>query len=84
MIVVSRYAKQGYVSHVMHDFGSILKFAEEVFGLPSLGYADTRADDLLDCFDFSQPLRRFQPIGIKYDIEFFLHDVRPPLPPDDD
>ena len=45
LIIVSPYTKQGYVSHVTHDFGSILKFIEEVFKLPSLGYADARADD---------------------------------------
>jgi phospholipase C len=40
LIVVSPYARQRYVSHVTHDFGSVLKFIEEAFGLPSLGYAD--------------------------------------------
>ena len=34
LIVVSPYAKPGYVSHVTHDFGSILKFIEQNFGLP--------------------------------------------------
>jgi trimeric autotransporter adhesin len=50
LIVVSPYAKQAYVSHVTHDFGSILKFIEGTFNLPSLGYADVPADDLSDCF----------------------------------
>jgi len=55
LLVVSPYAKHGYVSHVRHEFGSILRFTEETFGLPSLGTADSRADDLSDCFDFTQP-----------------------------
>ena len=38
LVIVSPYAKLGYVSHVTHDFGSILRFIEETFGLPSLGY----------------------------------------------
>jgi len=60
LIVVSPFAKPGHVSHVTHDFGSILKFIEEVYGLPSLGYADAAADDLSDCFDFNQtPLTFF-------------------------
>lgn len=42
-----------YVSHVIHDFGSILKFIEVTFNLPSLGYADSRADNLSDCFQFN-------------------------------
>ena len=37
LIVVSPYAKAAYVSHVTHDFGSILKFVEETFGLGALG-----------------------------------------------
>lgn len=59
LLVVSPYAKSGYVSHVQHEFGSILHFAESTFGLPSLGTTDARADDLSDCFNFSQQPRRF-------------------------
>jgi phospholipase C len=54
MIIVSPYARRGYVSHHRHEFGSILKFTEKVFGLPEIGTTDRRADDLSDCFDFSQ------------------------------
>jgi phospholipase C len=54
LVVVSPYAKAGYVSHVPHEFGSILRFTEESLGLGTLGYTDSRADDLTDCFDFSQ------------------------------
>ena len=84
LIVVSPYARQGYVSHVTHDFGSILKFIETDFNLSSLGYADARADDLLDCFDLSQSPIPFQPVAAKYDSSHFLNDRRPPAPPDDD
>jgi hypothetical protein len=56
LIVVSKHAKRGYIFHVPHDFGSILKFIEELYGLPSLGYADSRADDLSDCFNFESSL----------------------------
>ncbi len=52
LLVISKYAKRGYVSHVRHEYGSILKFVEENFGLPSLGTTDKRADDLGDMFDF--------------------------------
>lgn len=84
LIVVSPYAKRGYVSHVTHDFGSILKFIEETFNLSSLGYADARADDLSDCFDLNQAPPSFQPIPAKLDAKHFLNDKRPPTPPDDD
>jgi phospholipase C len=84
LMVISPYAKRGYVSHTMHDFGSLLRFTEETFHLPSLGYADSRADDLSDCFDFNQTPTTFQPFVAKYDASYFLKDTRPPLDPDDD
>ena len=37
-IAIGPYAKRHYVSHVRHEFGSIVKFVEDVFGLPSLAY----------------------------------------------
>jgi phospholipase C len=88
LIVVSPYAKPGYISHVTHDFGSILKFTETTFKLgtvlPGAGYADERADDLSDCFDFNQTPLPFHTIQAKYDAAHFLNDKRPPTDPDDD
>jgi len=51
---VSPYAKLKYVSHVQHQQSSILHFIETNFGLGTLGYADDRADNLADCFNFLQ------------------------------
>ena len=84
LIVVSPFAKPAYISHVTHDFGSILKFVEETFGLPSLGYADVPADDFSDCFNFSQAPIRFQTIAAPLKANYFLNDRRPPSDPDDD
>lgn len=42
-----------HVSHVQLEFASVLRFAEEVFTLPSLGRRDTTAGDLSQLFDFS-------------------------------
>jgi phospholipase C len=84
MMVVSPYAKAAYISHVTHDFGSILKFVEGTFGLRSLGYADARADDLSDCFDFSQQPLEFRTIAAPLTAAHFLNDRRPPTDPDDD
>jgi phospholipase C len=61
LIVISPYAKPNYVSHVPHEFGSILHFTEEQFGLASLGTRDAISDDLSDCFNWSQ-----QPLPFKY------------------
>jgi phospholipase C len=73
MIVVSPYAKPNYVSHVPYEFGSILKFIEETFGVASLGTTDTRANDLSDCFNFSAVPRAFRPIAAKYSAAYFEH-----------
>jgi len=85
--VIAGYARQAYISHVNHDFGSILKFVEAIFDLgeidPSVGYADSRSDDLSDCFDFSQ-FNGFTNIPSVKGADFFLHDKRPPTPPDND
>jgi phospholipase C len=84
MIVVSPFAKRGYVSHVTHDFSSLLKFTETQFNLPSLGFADALADDLSDCFDFNQPPTVFQSVAAKFNASYFLNDKSAPLDPDND
>lgn len=84
LIVVSPYAKAAYISHAQHDFGSILKFTEGVFGLPSLGYADSVADDLSDCFDLNQTPLTFQTIQAPQNAQYFLTRKTPPKDPDDD
>ncbi len=50
MLVVSPYAKRGYVSHRQYEFGSILKFMEENWNLGSLGATDQRANSIGDMF----------------------------------
>jgi phospholipase C len=84
LIVISPYAKAGYISHANHDFGSILNLLEETFGLPSLGYADAYADDLNDCFNFNQTPLIFKTINAPLSAEHFLNDRRPADPPDTD
>jgi phospholipase C len=84
LIVVSPYAKPGYISHVTHDFGSILNFVEHNFRLASLGYADAHADNLADCFNFGQTPLQFRAIESPLPAEHFLNDHTPPTDPDDD
>jgi phospholipase C len=85
LIVVSPYAKLAYISHTTHDFGSILKFIETTFGLPSLGYADAAAaDDLSDCFVLTQSPNTFHMIPAALNAEHFINDKTPPTDPDDD
>ena len=50
--VISPFAKRDYVSHVVHDHTSVLRFIETKFNLGALTRRDANADNLLDCFDF--------------------------------
>jgi phospholipase C len=84
LLVISPYAKAGYISKVNHDFGSILNLIEKTFGVSSLGYADAYADDLSDCFDYSQTPITFQTISAPLKAEHFLNDKSPKTAPDDD
>ena len=84
LIVVSPYARPGYISHVNHDFGSILNLVERVFDLPSLGYADARADDLSDCFDFTQAPISFRAVAAPIGAKAFASHIVTPVDPDDD
>lgn len=84
LLVISPYAKRGYVSHVTHDFGSILRFVEDNWNLPTLGYADSRADNLGDCFDLGQNPQPFERIYAPLDARHFIEDTSAPLDPDDD
>jgi phospholipase C len=53
-IIISPYAKQGYVDNTLSDFTSTLKFIETVFDLPPLATRDAQATNLLEAFDFQQ------------------------------
>ncbi len=53
-LIISPYAKPGYISHTTYEFSSLLKFAEVRFGLESLTARDAAANDLFDSFDFQQ------------------------------
>ena len=73
LLVISPYAKHDYVSHVRYETASVLRFAEDLFGLRQLAAADERAaSPAKDCFDFTRPPRKFVPIGAPLPPEFFL------------
>jgi phospholipase C len=83
LIVVSPYAKHGYVSHVQHESASILRFTEKNFGLAALSQADARADDLSDCFDFTQKPAAFVPFAVTRRPESFFHAPENVVPDND-
>lgn len=63
-LLISAYARRGYVDSTELDFTSFLKFIEENWDLEPLAERDARANNFLTAFDFSQPPR--QPILIPF------------------
>jgi phospholipase C len=55
VVVVSPFARKKFVSHVVHDHTSILRFIETRFDLPALTRRDANADPMLEFFDFADP-----------------------------
>jgi phospholipase C len=53
-LVLSPYARTGYVSRVLHSHVSLVTFCENTFGLPALNARDRAADGMSDCFDFTR------------------------------
>src|SRR5579863_1748088 len=82
MLVISPYAQSGYVAHTQYEFGSILKFVEETFGLGSLGTTDARATSIGNVFNFAQSPRSFHEIPAPYSRAFFLRQKPSGLPVD--
>jgi phospholipase C len=88
-IIISPYARKGYVDHSQYEFASMLHFAEQAFGLPFLGtqtagYTDARAKSMTDAFDFTQPPRAFVPIKVKYPPSYFINRPQSMVVPDAD
>jgi phospholipase C len=54
MVIVSPYAKPGFVDHAKASFVSMLAFAEHTLGLAPLSQLDANAYDYANAFDFSQ------------------------------
>jgi phospholipase C len=54
-VVVSPYAKPGYVSSTLYDHTSVLKLVETRFGLPPLTRRDAAAADMTDLLDLENP-----------------------------
>jgi acid phosphatase len=51
-VIISPYAKRGFVDSTCYETVSILKFIEERWGLPPLSSRDAQANNLLNAFDF--------------------------------
>lgn len=54
LLIISPYARSGFISHTQYEFSSFLKIVEERFGLQTLTARDKAANDMTDSFDFTQ------------------------------
>jgi phospholipase C len=74
MVIVSPYAKPGFVDSNVASFASILAFTEHLYGLKRLNKVDGSAYDYFDSFDFGQrplppiplPRHRVPPSSLRF------------------
>jgi phospholipase C len=83
LLIVSPYAKHGYISHHFHEASGFIAFIEHNFGLGTLGARDAGTDAFLDCFDYTQKPTPLVPIPTKVTAEQLVRE-RDSGPPDDD
>jgi phospholipase C len=73
LIMLSPYVRHNRVSHVHYETASVLRFAEDLYGLGQMAPADRRATSPAgDCFDFSQTPAKFVPIKAPKPPKFFM------------
>jgi phospholipase C len=85
-VVVSAYTPVQYVDNNRMDFGTVLRFIENNFGIAqgSLNFADARASgNLSEFFNLKQVPRVFQTIPARLDAKYFINDKSPLTDPDD-
>jgi phospholipase C len=83
LLVVSPWAKHGYVSHQFHEESGFLTFIEKNFGLPDLGVRDAFTDDFEDCFDYTQKPPTFRHIPSRLTARDILREKFSGDPDDD-
>jgi len=54
LLIISPFAKPGYISHTLYEHSSLVKFVETLYQLRNLTARDAAANNLLDSFDFRQ------------------------------
>jgi phospholipase C len=67
LLVISPYAKHGFVSHELGEFSSVLRFIEDNWRLTQLTHRDRQATPLLSAFDFEQAPRPPDPLPLRSD-----------------
>lgn len=53
-LVVSPWAKHHFIDHTEYEFASLLRLAEDNFQVATLGHRDSKANNMMNSFDFNQ------------------------------
>jgi phospholipase C len=64
-LLVSPYARKGFIDSSVLDFTSVLKFIEENWGVAPLAQRDSRANNFLTAFDFTQAPRKAEFLSLE-------------------
>lgn len=83
LLVVSPWAKHGYISHHFHEASGFIAFIEYNFNLGTLGARDAGADYYADCFDYKQTPVPYSQIKTNVTADQLIRE-KPSGPPDDD
>jgi phospholipase C len=70
-LMVSAYARKGYIDSTQLDFSSDLKFIEQNWNIQPLAARDAQSNSFLEAFDFNSPPRQ---------ATFISMDRTPPAP----
>lgn len=83
LIIVSPFARPGYVSHQVHEASGFVSFIEKNFGLQDLGARDAAADAFSDCFNYHQTATTFTKVVTRVTVEKLLGEKLSGQPDDD-
>ncbi len=67
LLIISPYAKEGFVTSELGEFSSVLRFIEDNWGLTQLTQRDRDATPLISAFDFTQEPRVPDPLPLRTD-----------------
>ena len=83
LLIVSPYAKHGFITHANHEASGFIAFIEHNFDLGTLGTRDAGSDAFEDCFDYKQTPPVFKPVPTRVSADQLTRE-RDTGPPDDD
>jgi phospholipase C len=83
LLIVSPYARHGYITHQNHEASGFIAFIEHNFDLGTLGVRDAGTDAFEDCLDYKQKPSAFITIPTHVSADRLVRETYSG-PPDDD